>query len=46
MDLVTTIILQPGYGGLVVLTMLTICFVFYGSLIVWIARGGRNEEPS
>ena len=41
-DLVSTlgkIFTQTGYGGAIMLIVLFTCLAFYGSLIVWIARG-------
>lgn len=30
---------ETGYGGAIVLIVLSTCLAFYGSLIVWITRG-------
>ncbi len=41
-DLVSTlgkIFTETDYGGAIVLIALFTCLAFYGSLIVWIARG-------
>lgn len=37
-------LMEPGLGGLVVLTVLVLSVSFYGSLILWIARAKPTEE--